>query len=1675
MKKGRKGLYKRHIKSRWSRGLAGILCISLILMAFADISFVKPKQVQAEVQTNVLTNPRIVKDDSMEAGQKVTWDCIWFGSYPQAEVVPSSKEYTALNKGLIRDGDLIKDDMIYQKLKVAVDWDAQGDITIDGEKYRRIRKEDAETTAEGQGCYQWENGREYHYFKYESLKWRVLSVENSEVFLIADQALDAHRPNKAYAIDEDMIWDKNTMRSWLNGYGAGFNQSKIDYRDNNFIQTAFNQSEQSKIKSTYVENKANPSFNIKDGKNTLDKIFLLSDEEVFTDTAEKYGFVSDYDIYDEARRAKSSLYAKAMGVTGYLGREDVGDCDWWLRSPSEYCSISYVNVNGYVCKGYHDYISDDPHYGVRPALNLSLAVSSETGSLWSYAGTVCSDGTVKEEEPEKKKFLSNPRIVKDDSMAAGQKVTWDCIWFGSYPQAEIVPSNEEYTALDKELVQNGDLIKDDKLYEKLKVVEGWDAQGDIVINGEKYRRIKEDTETDVSSDYQYQWGKNYHYFKYQPIKWRVLEINDAGILLMADKVLDDKQYHTKFDDVTWENCTIRSWLNGYNASANKQNMDYSKSNFISIAFSKLEQSVIKNTSVENSNNLKYNTNGGNNTNDMLFLLSESEVYTNNANKYGFISIERKDEGRVATPSLYAKAQGTISAISGLLQNEIVCTWGLRTPGYDNCNIASVFCDGRVATDYYDTISGNGVRPALNLNLAVLSDVGSDNLWSYAGTVCSDGTVNEVTKFDKYIYRANLLLSHDYAGSKTLEEYLSRDTPSKIMVRELQKNGFGDTATAWKSLTSVCDSALDAGKVIDIAMEEKDIYSAIILNAMESAAEYSLVDTINVDAIKDSEELLSIIKEGLKLKYDLEVDKETKNSMLTEEMRKRVKELAGEYYEEKGFSKVVSWLGKFEEVMKYVETIEDFCQEVASYINLRNMNDSMKEILKEMCTSCPVDNKALQAALNDCVKILDISDDEFMEQMIHGGLRLAGKETAKAAISWFWEKVLIKKIEETWPDLAIIKIAYKGSKYVTTSLFNVDELTEKYFKMVAVTEVSSLIKNTCYSLKNRYRRERNTDNAQIFLSAVDVFFNALTYDCESAYAYVDELSSANLTRLCALFGGDDGSSLKETINDSKSLSYQQYEAIVLRDWVNYLEEDYPYEYPYYSYLIEESMERIKEYKIHCPVDVYVYDSGNNPVASVVDDIPSANGLTVVVEHSEKTVYIPEGEEYTFKYIGNDTGYMDINITEYDKKGSIVRNVYFNDLELAKGLTYISLEDGKIAENKKYQISAEEEKNLEADFDTLFSKNKQVYSIKIYQGTIYQNKEPYYITDAYAGEVLDISAFVPAGYKFDQWEIISGKAKIEDVKERNTTIKVLESDVGIKAAFRKISDEEGEVTARPDYTYIPSIVPVSSAVPTVMPTNPVASVIPTPAATQKVPDDTDKLLPTPTVVPKPTVVPQPVITPAPATEENNKKKSVRKLKKGSKIIDKKTKAVYKITSLGKNKTAEYVRSTKKNAASISVPSVVKLGGKNFKVTSVGKSAFKDNKKLQRVRLGNNIKLIGKQAFSGCKKLRNITIGAKVTAIEANAFSRCANLTMITIPSKVKKIGAKAFYQCKNLRYIMIKTKKLTLDTVGKNAFGGGYHSPRVKTGKNIWKQYSVILLQRGISKKALFIINPVKLVI
>lgn len=185
-----------------------------------------------------------------------------------------------------------------------------------------------------------------------------------------------------------------------------------------------------------------------------------------------------------------------------------------------------------------------------------------------------------------------------------------------------------------------------------------------------------------------------------PIEWLVLARDGSKALLISRYGLDAQLYNTTNSEVTWETCTLRTWLNG---------------TFYNKAFSSAEQEAILTTNVDNSKNQCYsgwNTSGGNNTQDKVFLLSYAE-----ANKYFGVTDDNSSntKSRIA-PTAYAIAHGAWTSPYKKTADDIDAGWWwLRSPGYDQKLAASVYADGSSGNlkINYDDVS---VRPALWVNI-----------------------------------------------------------------------------------------------------------------------------------------------------------------------------------------------------------------------------------------------------------------------------------------------------------------------------------------------------------------------------------------------------------------------------------------------------------------------------------------------------------------------------------------------------------------------------------------------------------------------------------------------------------------------------------------------------------------------------------------------------------------------------------------------------------------------------------------------------------------------------------------------------------------------------------------------------------------------------------------------
>lgn len=173
----------------------------------------------------------------------------------------------------------------------------------------------------------------------------------------------------------------------------------------------------------------------------------------------------------------------------------------------------------------------------------------------------------------------------------------------------------------------------------------------------------------------------------ESILWRVIDIRNGKALLLSVYGLDTMAYNAQAVSVTWENSTMRSWLN---------------SNFLNGSFSAQERQYISQSYIANNSSAAFGTYGGNATYDYLFLLSQDEVR----------SYFPAESSRKMQPTAVARAHGAYGTA-----DRNCAWWWLRSPGQaTNCassinSIGVLLNTGPVVTD-----TTGAIRPAMWVNL-----------------------------------------------------------------------------------------------------------------------------------------------------------------------------------------------------------------------------------------------------------------------------------------------------------------------------------------------------------------------------------------------------------------------------------------------------------------------------------------------------------------------------------------------------------------------------------------------------------------------------------------------------------------------------------------------------------------------------------------------------------------------------------------------------------------------------------------------------------------------------------------------------------------------------------------------------------------------------------------------
>lgn len=821
---------------------------------------------------------------------------------------------------------------------------------------------------------------------------------------------------------------------------------------------------------------------------------------------------------------------------------------------------------------------------------------------------------------------------------------------------------------------------------------------------------------------------------------------------------------------------------------------------------------------------------------------------------------------------------------------------MRTPGGSAYGASSVHCNGYGVN--YDSVyyADVAVRPALHINLS------SSNLWSYAGTVSSEGgsqvngnIIGQIKGFDASDRRVKIndttySISNDISD-EDIQSVMSESTES--MVAAYLDNG---VITSIRPLQDILKP------VISI---EPDISEIVYENSKFSKTKFKLKVTIKCD---------------VKPSYSLE---QVQAALPSD-------------------SKLGIHISKVNNTTVFTASVnDDKSTEIRKTINITNMDMSRKNAAAKQYVR---DNSSEMNTINT---ILNSSQAAFDDTKLREVLTDNEVKAVTAQVNnWIYTSNSLYSILMSESDNDMI------SKFVKDSGIYSPKLAQKVLEKLGISQVVPGAKTYKGTLKFEAKDKNTNKDVVIVFTMSTSFYNIGSSEAYGGFGtinYTVKKSGGNIKSGKSDIGGVGMSTytnydkfaaslekiLERQIHNCYSKIYGKgideisdemiqgtFGKIVNEKYGSASEMVYTgLKYACTGYTEEDAKKSVKDViiiltkdsvakktkvSVHCPVDLSVYDGDGNLCAQIVNNqvIAGYDDIMIYADNDDKYIMLPDEGDYVVEYTGNDTGTMSCTIEKYEGE-EVVKSIDYKDIPLSKDKKYSNFFADKGTQGVAlYNLNCEDGTEITPASLTGFERQE----IKAEKLSVDKNNLELKTGDSY---VLN-EVFEPYNVSDDSvtWESSDEKVAAVDDIGTVTAVAAGEAEITVKDSTGNLSDKCKVVVKEADITTSPQ--PTATADATASPTK-TPTALPTESASPKL-TATAKVTASPTTIPSvstspnasttPTITEQPTKQPAPTTPSVTKQPTAAptktpskavKVKKGTVIKDKKTKASYKVLSV------------------------------------------------------------------------------------------------------------------------------------------------------------------------------------
>ena len=491
----------------------------------------------------------------------------------------------------------------------------------------------------------------------EPIEWIVLEKQADRVLLLSKDLLDISDISSEWSINENFEkYNPNVRLQQI--------KSDYDYKNVDDMKLYLNYAKEFyKAKNDYIANNfLIAAFSQEELNNIIDtNMNTKINEFVYVDEwASDYSYFNENLIYSNVLSVLENNKVFQLSVEEYdkyLKTNVMRQCDYSSVGDESWQTIFYESRDYYISNRGFFSETRDP----------SIVYEAKTGIKYDDAGNVCIDTSYE--------IGYRPAIwVK---VSSNNSIN------------ETIPQTINYEAINNygtNMINTLDAKNN--------------SYSDLTVAIEKAKAVTEYPNGTLSMD-------TVTFGKYpqaddseDPIEWYVLEkdINNHRALLFSKNILmTDIYYNRTKEKITYEGSTVRRVLNN---------------NFYDKAFDSSEKELIQKTINKNKSNSKYDNDGGNDTEDYVFLLSEEEI-----RKY--FNITKKLEADIIDERIYAPA----TMYSGYENRDgnvkYPKSFWLRSPGrfkdraqlVNQINLTGIYLD----LNGDDVDMEYGIRPAIWVN------------------------------------------------------------------------------------------------------------------------------------------------------------------------------------------------------------------------------------------------------------------------------------------------------------------------------------------------------------------------------------------------------------------------------------------------------------------------------------------------------------------------------------------------------------------------------------------------------------------------------------------------------------------------------------------------------------------------------------------------------------------------------------------------------------------------------------------------------------------------------------------------------------------------------------------------------------------------------------------------